>query len=120
MRVSWKALDELESMCRSVVLETVVFMPKSAGQTRALSWRKDTVQKEKHCAPLFQELHAVHVVELFLIVEWVGWAFGGILPRRRAVVVASCVMCHVGKIRQKIRRRMRRIEWSECNTWGAY
>ena len=72
MRVRWKALDELESMCRSVVLETVVFMPKSAGQTRGLSWKKDTVQKEKHCASLFEELHAVHVVEVFVIVEWGG------------------------------------------------
>ena len=93
MRVRWKALDEHESMCGSVVLETVFFVPKFAGQTRALSWRKDTVQKEKHCAPLFEELHAVHVVELFLIVEWGGmgvrWDFAASSGRCRRII------CHV-------------------------
>ena len=71
MRARWKALGELESMCRSVVLETVVFVPKSAGQTRALMGK--AASNEMCSMPsIFEELHAAHVVELFLIVEWVG------------------------------------------------
>ena len=70
----WKALDELESMCRSVVLETVVFVPETADQTRAFLSRNDTDRMEIHYASLFEELRAVCVVELSVIVEWVGWA----------------------------------------------
>ena len=33
---------------------------------------KTLFKKKRHCASLFEELHAVHVVELFLIVEWGG------------------------------------------------
>ena len=84
MRARWKALDELESMCRLVVLETVFFVPETADQTRALSWRNDTDRMGIHYASLFEELRAVCVVELSVIVEWacmsvlVGfWLVGG-------------------------------------------
>ena len=66
---------------------------------------------------LFGEIHAVYAVELSVYrrVRWDGhvwylwWVFDLSAGRRRRI------MCHVPcpKIRQKIRRRMRRIEWSE-------
>ena len=33
---------------------------------------KTLFKKKRHCASLFEELHAVHVVELFVIVGWGG------------------------------------------------
>ena len=94
MRARWKALDELESMCWSVVLETVVFAPQSAGQTRALLWRKDTVQKKWHNAFLLEELHSTCVAELSVIVEWGGGMDVVVLLQQQAIAThhLSCVM----------------------------
>ena len=115
MRARWTALDELESMCRLVVLETVVFVPKTADQTRALSAE---AASNEMCSmlPLCEELHGTYAVELSVVVEWGGWAgivvlvgfwlVGGSFSSHHA----SCVM--PGNATKRY-RRMRRIEWSE-------
>ena len=49
MMVRWKPLDELESMCCLVVLETVVFVPKTADQTGALSAEAEWNEEKPVC-----------------------------------------------------------------------
>ena len=50
IRVRWTALGELESMCRLVVLETAVFVPKTADQTGALSAEAEWSEEKPLCA----------------------------------------------------------------------